>query len=164
MSSQIAAMVDYSAYLAASQVQNVTNPLTGGIVGVRSVYGAGQNLYPDPLRAGSMIAPAIETITEPYTHVSDIPDAPSIVTWTQDLLVELEWVIPMRLYVPRAPLEVLRATLLPFYDVYLRTFFRDSRLGGLATEAHIAAMRVGIDDLNGGFLAMDLHVLEEVHW
>jgi hypothetical protein len=120
-------------------------------------------MYPDPLRAGSMIAPAPEAITEAFTHVSDIPDAPSIVAWTQDLLVELEWVIPMRLYVPRIPMDVLRATLLPFYDAYLRTFFRDSRLGGLATEAHIAAMRVEVDgDL--GFLAMDLHALEEVHW
>ena len=163
MSSQIAAMIDYSAYLAALHVQNVTNPLTGGIVGVRSTYGAGQGLYPDPLRAGSMIAPAIEAITDPFTHVSDLPDAPSITSWTQDLLVELHWVIPMRLYVPRAPLDVLRATLLPFYDAYLATFFCNSRLGGLAVESHIGSMKVEADD-DWGWLAMELHAMEEVHW
>ncbi len=173
MSSNIAAIVDYSAWRAATSVQNITNPLTGELLDIASVYGAGQDLYPDPTHPGQMIQPAPEKPLEPFQHVSDLPDAPTVTTWTQDVLVELEWTVPMRLYVARGDLRTLRGTLLPFYDAYLAAFWRDYRLGGdptnpvqteaLCQHAYIRTLRVEADD-DWGWLYMELAVLEEVAW
>jgi hypothetical protein len=163
VSSQIASIVDYSAALAARKVQGIVNPLTGQTLGVAATFGAGQGTSPDPLRPGQTIAPAPEKPAVAYTHISDLPDAPGITTWTQDLLVELEWTIPMRLYVPRGNIQVLRATLLPFLDAYLSAFWSDHRLGDLCLRAYLSSLRIEADD-DWGWLAMDLAVLEEVSW
>lgn len=163
MSSQIALIVDYSAAVA-SGIQGLTNPLTGNNdLGVRSIYGCGAGLIPDPLRAGQKVAPGIEKAIEPFQHWSDVPDAPAISSWTQDGLYELEWTVPMRLYTSRGNIAAARGTLLPFYDAYLRAFVLDKLLGGLCAESHISAMRIEADH-DWVWLAVDLHVLEEVHW
>jgi hypothetical protein len=159
VSSNIAAIVDYSAQLAAS-VQGIYLP-NGTTVGVRSVYGAGQGVYGDPLHPGQLIQPAPEEAIEAFMHVSDLPDAPIIAPYTQDGMVELTWLVPMRLYVPRGDLRTARQTLLPFYDAYLAAFVPDIRLGGLALIAYLASYRIESDS-DWAWLAMDLHVEELV--
>jgi hypothetical protein len=159
VSSQIAAIVDYSAMLAGG-IQGVRFP-NGTTGGVRSTYGAGQGLYTDPLRPGQTIAPAPEAPLEAYMHVSDLPDAPTVTPITQDGTVELTWMVPMRLYVPRGDIRTLRATLLPFYGAYLAAFIPQWTLGGLAILSYIASFKVEADD-DWGWLAMELRVIEQV--
>lgn len=163
MSSQIAAIVDYSAWRAATSVQNVVNPMTGLSLGVRSVFGAGQNLYPDPLRPGEMIAPADEKPVNPYCHVSELPDAPGVVLSTQDVVDEYIWTVPMRFYVPKGDKRVLRATLLPFFDAYLSAFRQDIRLGDLCLTSYLTLHAVEVDD-DWAWLPMDLVATEVVSW
>jgi hypothetical protein len=163
MSSQIATIVDYTAAVAAS-IQGLANALTGNSdLGVRSIYGCGAGNVSDPLRAGQKVQPGAEKAIEPFQHWSDVPDAPTIASWTQDGLYELEWNVPMRLYTNRGSLPTARGTILPFYDAYLRAFALDNRLGGLCAECHVSSFRVESDD-EWVWLAVDLHVLEEVHW
>ena len=163
MATQIAAIVDYSAWRAGTSVQNVVNPMTNLTLGVRSVYGAGQNAYPDPLRPGLMIAPAEEKPANPYCHVSELPDAPSQPESTQDVVDQYIWTVPMRFYVPKADKRVLRATLLPFYDAYLSAFRQDIRLGNLCLTSHLLLHPVEVDD-DWAWLPMDLIVTEVVSW
>ena len=161
MSSNIAYIVDYSAAVAA-RVQNLTLP-NGEVGGVRSVYGAGQGLFGDPLRPGQTIQPAPEAPQEAFTHISDLPGAPNPTPLTQDGTVELLWAVPMRLYVPRSDLATVRQTLLPFYDGYEAAFWPDRTLGGLCLLAYIKSFTRGSDD-DWAWLDMELSVLEEVSW
>ncbi|MGH2512364.1 MAG: hypothetical protein ACRDGQ_06730 [Candidatus Limnocylindrales bacterium] len=162
MSSNIAAIVDYSATVAA-RVQDVALA-NGEIGGVRSVYGGGMNLYADPLRPGEMIQPSPEKPLEPFTHMTDLPDAPTITPLTQEGSVQLEWNVPMRFYVPRGDLATARQTLLPFYDAYEAAFWPDRRLGGLCLLAYIRSMGPAQADSDWAWCPMVLYVLEEVDW
>ena len=161
MSSQIARIVDYSAVVAA-RVQGLAMP-SGGTAGVRSVFGCGQGFYTDPLRPGQMVAPAPENPLEPFTHTSDLPDAPVLTPLTQSGTVQLEWAVPMRLYAQRGDLRAVRQVLLPFYDGYTGAFWRDRTLGGLCLLAYIRSFRVASDD-DWAWLDMDLYALEEVDY
>jgi hypothetical protein len=162
--SSIQAIVDYSAVLAAG-VQNVLMP-NGTRVGVRSVYGAGQNLYADPLRAGQMIRPCPENPTEPFTHFSELPEAPSVAPITQQGLVEFTWIVPMRLALPRGDAATATATLLPFYDAYMAALSvngTDWSFGGLALNAYIKSF-ARTSDASWLWLDMELSVVEQVHY
>jgi hypothetical protein len=151
VSSDIAQIIDYTAVVAA------------GIAGVRQVYGAGQGLYADPLRAGQMIAAAPDRVQAPFTHTSELPDAPTVDFLTQTGTIEVVWQVPMRLYVNRSRLEDVRRALLPFYDRYLGAFARDRQLGGLCSLAWISSFRVEADD-DWAWLAADLSVREYVSY
>jgi hypothetical protein len=162
--SSIAAIVDYSAVLAAG-IQNVMMP-NGTRVGVRSVYGAGQNLYADPLRAGQMIQPCPENPTEPFTHFSVMPEAPDTKPITQQGLEEWNWTIPMRLALPRGDAATATATLLPFYNAYkaaLTANGTDWTLGGLALNANISSFDRS-SDASWLWLEMELLVVEIVSY
>ncbi len=161
MSTNIAAIVDYSAQVAAS-IQDV-RLYNGETIGVRAVFGTGQGLYTDPLHPGEYIQPAPENPDEPYTHVSDLPDTPAIEYVTQSGLVSLEWTVPMSLIVNRGTLATLRQTMMPFYGPYLAAFLTDPTLGGLCEIAYIKNMRLGPED-QWDRLFMDLLVHEEVHF
>lgn len=151
MSSDIAQIVDYSALVAAR------------IPGVRAVFGCGAGFYDDPLRAGQALQPGPEKVVLPFTHTSDLPDAPQIEPTTQSGTFGLTWSVPMRLYVNRDRLSDVRRSLLPFYDGYLAAFARDRTLGGLAALAYLKTMSVEADDA-WAWLAMDLSVQEYVAW
>jgi hypothetical protein len=162
--SSIAAIVDTSAAYAAA-VQNVLMP-NGTLVGVRSIYGAGQNLIADPLRTGQMIQPCPENPTEPFTHFSTLPEAPAVAPITQQGLVEFTWTIPMRLALPRGDAATATATLLPFYDAYMAALSMngtDWSLGGLALNAYIKSFARS-SDASWLWLEMELQVTEEVHY
>lgn len=161
MSSSILTTVDYSAALA-GRVQGITwsNGTKGG---VRSVFGAGTGTVGDPLRPGQTIQPIPENPSEPYTHWSDLPDAPTIIPLSQSGLVQLEWTVPMRLFVPRGDVRTARQTLMPFYDGYLAQFVRDPTLGGRCLIAYIRGFKPDGDD-DWLWLDMELHVEEEVHY
>lgn len=161
MSSSIAAIVDYTATVAA-RIQGVPLP-NGEPGGVRSVYGAGQGLYPDPLRPGQMIQPAPERPLEPFSHISDLPGAPSPKALTQSGTVQFEWIVPMRLYVARTDLGLVRQTLLPFYDAYEAAFWPDRRLGGLCSLAYIKSFTRASDE-DWAWLDMELSVTEIVSY
>ena len=151
---------DYTATVAA-RVQGIALP-SGEVVGVRSVYGSGQNLYADPLRPGQMIQPAPDKPIEAFTHVSDLPQIDPR-PQTQSGTFERLWILPMRFYVPRGDLATVRQTLLPFYDGYDAAFATDRTLGGLCLLAYIKSFTRDADP-DWAWLAMDLSVLEEVSW
>jgi hypothetical protein len=159
MGSNIALTIDMTAIVAA-RVQGVAMP-NGEIVGVRSIYGSGNSGYADPLRSGQAVQPAKEKPLEPLCHISEIPDAPTVVPLTQDGVVQFEWSIPMRLYVPRGDLATVRQTLLPFYDAYMAAFWADHTLGGLCNLAYIRSFKPDGDD-SWCWLDMDLYVQELV--
>lgn len=151
MSSDIAEIIDYTAAVAA------------GIPGVRQVYGAGQGLIADPLRPGQTVAAAPDRAQAPFTHTSEIPDAPAVDYLTQTGTIEVVWTVPMRLYVNRSRLEDVRRALLPFYDAYLGAFAVDRTLGGLCALAWIGSLKVEADD-DWAWLAVDLSVREYVSY
>ena len=150
--SNIEALVDYTAWRAGFYV-----------AGIKSVAGAGQGLYPDPLRPGQMIVPAPSNPVAPFSHWSELPTAPAIEYITQDGVVELAWTLPMRLWVSKAPIEEVRRTLLPMYARYLAAFVPDPTLGGLALRWHSLTFGVqGNDDW--AWLAVSLVAVEEVSY
>jgi len=132
--SNVALIVDYTAALAA------------GIAGVKSVAGAGQGDTDDPLRPGQKIVACGGNPSEPYQHWSELPDAPTVQWLTQNGTVELTWELPMRLWLPRTDLAVMRRNALPFYDGYLRAFIRDYLLGGLVIRSEITHIQRDGDD------------------
>ncbi len=156
--SQIVRIVDYTA-LAAGRIQNVPM-FDGSLGGVRSTYGAGQNVYADPLRPGQNIQPAPERPLEAFTHMSELPDAPAIASSSQTS-VQFTWIVPMRLYVPRADLASVRQTLLPFYGAYAAEFLTDWTLGGLCLIAFIKSFTRGAD-ADWAWLDSELSVTEVV--
>lgn len=161
MTSRIAAIVDYTAVVAA-RVQGV--PLANGEVGgVRSVFGAGLGIYADPLRPGQTIQPAPAIPLEAFSHQTDLPGAPAPTPLTQDGVVQLEWEVPMRLYVPVTDFALVRQTLLPFYDAYYGAFWRDRTLAGLCLLAYIKSFNRGQEN-DWAYLDMPLYVLEEVSY
>ena len=162
--SSIVAIIDTSAAYAAN-VQNVLMP-NGTLVGVRSIYGGGSLLVPDPLRPGQMIQPCPEEPTEPFTHFSTLPEAPSVAPITQQGLVEFTWIVPMRLALPRGDAATATATLLPFYDAYMAALSAngtDWSLGGLALNAYIKSFARS-SDASWLWLEMELAVVEQVHY
>lgn len=161
MSSDIAAIIDYSATVAA-RIQSVTLA-NGEIVGVRSIYGAGQNFYPDPLRPGQFVQPAPDVPTEPFQHMSELPDAPNVTYETQSGTFRLDWDIPMRLTVARPNLANVRQVLLPWYDAYLGAFAADRLLGGLVALAYIRSFSKEADD-DWVSLLMQLRAVEFVSY
>ena len=150
MASQIADIVDYTAWRAGTFVAGLT-----------SVAGAGQGIYSDPFRPGETIAAAPSNPVAPFSHWSELPTAPAIQYVTQSGTVEIAWTIPMRLWVSKAPIEDVRRTLLPFFDRYLAAFVPDPTLGGLAVRSYIASFGVqGNDDW--AWLAVSLVAVELV--
>ncbi len=161
MSSNIVRIVDYSAHVA-GRIQNV--PMAdGSLGGVRSTYGAGQNVYADPLRPGQNIQPAPERPLEAFTHMSELPDAPTVTPVTQDGVVQFDWIVPMRLYVPRGDLANVRQTLLPFYGAYAAAFSSDWTLGGLCLLAFVKSFTRGAD-ADWAWLDVELSVTEQARF
>lgn len=143
MGSRVQTIVDYTAALAAS-VQGVTMP-NGSVVGVRSVFGAGQGVIGDPLRPGNTIQATPERPQEPFQHVSRLPDAPNL-EWISQQSVELTWTIPMTLYIQRGDAATAVQAALPFYDPYLAAFAHDPTLGGNVLIAQIKSFKPGTDE------------------
>jgi len=159
--SNIDHLVDYTATVAA-KVQGVTLP-NGEEVGVRSVYGAGQGFYDDPLRPGQTIQPVPETPTETFQHWSELPDAPALAYDTQSGTMKIEWDIPMRLVLARGDLATTRTIGLPFYDAYIEQFWLDRYLGSLCNLAYIRSFARGGDG-TWAWLEMHLYVREYVDY
>lgn len=134
MGSNIARIIDYTAVIA------------GGIEGVKSVCGSGQGFYEDPLRSGYKIEPCPSTNKSLFAHWSGAPAAPAVEWVSQSGTVELTWVIPMRLWLPKTDEEAIRAAM-PFYDRYLAAFVANYRLDDgdqkLVLRSHIAHFRIG---------------------
>ena len=150
--SNIASIVDYTAALVGREVS-----------GVKSVWGAGQGVYDDPLHPGHKIQPAGGNPREPFTHWSELPDAP-VITWeTQSGTVRIDWKLPMRLWLPKADLAETRRVALPFYDRYLRAFVLDPRLGGLALGMTDFTFDHGGDD-DWAWLGFGLTIAELVNY
>jgi hypothetical protein len=150
MSSNIAAIVDYSAQVAA------------GIEGITAVFGVGQGTYDDPLRPGNTIAPCPNAPTSPYTHWSDLPDATDVTQVSQDGFSEYAWDLPMRLWLPISDMGNLRRLAMPFYQRYADAFLRDSTLGGLALVTPTLKFAFG-SDTKWAWLDVNLTVMELVN-
>lgn len=160
MPSVIGQIVDFTAWKAGHDIQGVLLP-NGLTIGVRAAFGTGQGIYNDPLRPTEQLQPAPENPLEPYTHFSDLPDAPTLAWLTQDGAVQLDWDIPMRLWLPRSSLAVARQTAMPFYYPYIRAFFSADGFGGLCTQAWPSRFSIGGDE-DWNWLDVNLHVMETV--
>ena len=152
MSSNVATLVDYTAWRAGIYVPGLT-----------SVAAAGQDVYPDPFRAGQTIAAAASNPVAPLSHWSELPTAPAVEWIDQDGTVQLAWTIPMRLWISKAPIEDVRRILLPFYDRYLAAFVPDPTLGGLALRSQIAGFSVASND-DWAWLEVRLTAVEMVRY
>lgn len=149
-SSQIERIVDYTAMVA------------GGIEGVKAVAASGQGHYEDPLRAGQMIASAAANPAAAFTHWTELPGAPPLEWVSQSGTVEMKWMVPLRLWLPKGE-EAARRFALPFYDRYLRAFVLDRLLGGLALRTEISRFHIG-GDADWSWLDVGLMVVERVNY
>lgn len=153
-SSDIYQIVDYTAAIAA------------GIEGVKMVFGTGTGNIDDPLRPGYKIATAPSDPAAAFCHWSDVPNAPNVEPIEQTGIVEVEWHVPMRLWLPKTD-EVARRAAMPFYDRYLRAFTQDRFLGArpnnLATRTEISLFRIG-GDKDWSWLDVGLLVVERVNY
>ena len=165
MSSQIASIVDYTAYLAAG-IQDVP-VLDGQTIGIRSVAGAGQGIWDDPLRAGQKIAPAGSNPIEELSHWSELPTAPGVTWVDQDGTVQLSWTIVMKLFFSRGDVARIRQLALPFYDRYLAVFAKlaNYTLGGLALRTQLTSFAVmATEESEWAWLETRLLVVELVQY
>lgn len=131
---RIAEIVDYSAALAAVQVE-----------GIAATFGAGSGLVDDPLRSGEKVRPAPGAPTQPFEHWSEVGQMTASEWETQDGAQRLTWVIPMRLWMARSDLGRLRQDAQPFFAAYWQAFTADPTLGGLAAVSRLTRMEVGDD-------------------
>lgn len=155
-SSQIQTIIDYTAAVAAREIE-----------GVKMIFGAGSGLVDDPLRPGRKVLPAPSDPPGPFCHWSDVPNAPDVEWVSQNFTAELEWQVPMRLWLPKQD-EEARRLVLPFYDRYLRAFMRDPFLGerpysDLALRTSISHLRIG-GDKEWSWLDVGLLVVERVNY
>lgn len=157
MTSQIAAIVDYTAALAAGEVD-----------GIAAAFGSGSSSTADPLRDGHDIRPAPNAPTQPFEHWSEVAAMASSEWLTQDGAMRVTWLIPMRLWLLRTDLGRLRATAQPFFPAYLAAFQADPTLGGKALLSRVIRMEIGDDPPRGqnqarwGWLDVQLEVQEVV--
>ena len=149
MSSQIAAIVDYSAWRAAVYVP-----------GIAAIRAPGTSGLTDPL-TGTEILPPADAPTVPFEHWSELPIGTVIDYNTQDGRMAYTWEIPMRLWLARADIRNLRSVAIPFYAAYLSAFMTDPNIGGFAVNARLSRFEVGVDD-KWGWLDITLEVQEMV--
>jgi hypothetical protein len=120
---------------------------------VRAAFGCGASGITFP--GGVVIAPIPSAGPyEPFTHTSELPGAP-IVSDHSATVTEIEWRIPMRLYLPAADLAEARRQAAPFYGRYLAAFHAHAQLGGTANSARITSFAIGGDE-NANWLDMVL--------
>lgn len=157
MTSQIAAITDYSAARAGSQ-----------IAGLAAVFGSGASATADPLRTGSDIRAAGSAPTQEFEHWSEVAEMTDSTWETHEKALRVTWVIPMRLWLGQVDLGDLRAKAQPFFPLYLSAFQGDPTLGGWAAMSRVQSMDLGSDAPRGpgqarwGFLRVFLEVEEIV--
>ena len=149
MSSQIAAIVDYSAWRAAVYVP-----------GIAAIRAPGTSGLLDPL-TGTDILPPADAPTVPFEHWSELPSGTSIEHASQDGRTAYTWEVPMRLWLARVDIRNLRSVAIPFYAAYLSAFMPDPTLGGLCLYSRPTRFEVGVDD-KWGWLDITLEVQEMV--
>lgn len=155
MGSNIESIVDYTAYLAA------------GIEGVKSVAGAGQGIWDDPLRPGLKIAAAGSNPAEELSHWTELPTAPGVTWLDQDASVQLDWTLVMKLFFSKGDIERIRQLALPFYDRYLAVFAAMSnyQLDGLALRTQLTNFAVmAAEGSDWAWLEIRLLVVEIVQY
>jgi len=149
-SSRLAEIVDQTAAIAA------------GIAGVSAVWGVGSGLVSDPLRPGLMIEPAQASPVGEMVHVSDLPDTGRIDYAAMTGVVEVTWVIPMRLFLPRNDLANFRRRSAPMYAAYISAFAAHQSLGGLARNlGQLTFATLSNDDW--AWIEMKLTVVERLN-
>lgn len=124
------------------------------VPGVRTAYGAGASEGILGLPGGVQIPVIPDSAFEAYTHISEMPTAPKVTDYSATVC-EIEWRIPMRLYVDRNNLMDIRRVVAPFYGRYLTAFHAHSSLGGTVNSARIVSFILGSDD-SGAYLGMTL--------
>ena len=150
MSSNIEAIVDYSAWRVAVYVPDIAAiraPGTSGLI--------------DPL-TGTPILPPADAPTVPFEHWSELPIATTIAQSSQSVgNMQYTWDVPMRLWLARVDIRNLRSVAIPFYGAYLHAFSPDPKLGGLCAYSRLTRFEVGVDD-KWGWIDISLEVLELV--
>lgn len=131
------------------------------IEGVAAVWGVGSgHQFGDP--ENPVVIRAFPDLPkEPFTHVSEMPSAPRLVHHSRNE-TELNWAVPMTLWVDAADQGEARRKLGPFYGRYLAHFAKNVSLAGTANNALITAF--GLDQLDETWfgLRMTLTAIERL--
>jgi hypothetical protein len=146
--SRIPDIVDASAYIAHL------------VTGVKAVWGVGCGVT---LPAGFKVHAFPGQPAEDYTHVSDMPDAPSV-KWISATVTEITWSIPMALFVSANDLGEARRRLAPFYGPYLTMFSQHTQLLGIVNSALLTAFRITEESGTWVALRMVLTAIERLNF
>lgn len=159
--SNITQIVDASAAIAAAYV-----------AGIRSAYGIGAGSFtipvggtwdsiaqdwvpPGGVLAGTVVRPWPGNIAEDFTHVSDMPAAPKI-TYHSAGVTNLQWHIPMRLYISKGSQDTARLVASPFYARYLLAFAKHAMILGTCNSAEISDFALFHDIDQTGFVGVSM--------
>lgn len=125
-------IVEASAYCALTYVE-----------GVRAAFGLGLGeTDPTVFFPGGVIIPGDQGgPLETLTHISSMPGAPLITDFSATVC-EIQWRIPMRLYLDRGNLDNLERACAPFYGRYLTAFHEHATLGGTVNSARIGSFAI----------------------
>jgi hypothetical protein len=132
--SRIAQIIDQSAATAAS------------VSGVVAIWGVGSGLVVDPILTAAQgstvyVRAGLPAVVTAGTHVSDLPPAPRI-TYRGQSAAELEWAIPMRVYLAPNDEQTARRLAAAFYAPYIAAFAAHTTLTGTVNSALITAWRL----------------------
>ncbi len=145
--SKIDQIVDASAYVASL------------VTGVKTVWGVDSGwVGPGSYRVLAFPGEPAED----YTHVSDMPGAPSV-RWISATVTELTWAIPMALYIGTNDLAEARRRLAPFYGRYLTAFSQHTQLISIVNSALITAFQITQEVATWVALKMTLTAIERLN-
>jgi hypothetical protein len=151
----IAAIVDYTAALAAEQVE-----------GIVATFGSGTGAIVDPLRDPATVRAIPDAPQQEGEHWSEVAAMTATEWLTQEGAQHLTWVIPMRVWFQRVDDAALRRAAQPFFARYWTAFTADPTLGGNCAVSRLLRSSIGVDPPAGpnrarwGFLDLDLMVEE----
>lgn len=133
------------------------------VPGIKSVWGVGAGTITVPdveggIWADKLIQSFDGNVREPFTHVSDMPDAPKIIN-SSATVTEIQWRIPMRLYVDRNDQGNARRVCVPFYAAYLSAFAANAMILGTCNSAEIGSMDLFHDKDGTGFVGIAMILL-----
>jgi len=146
------------------EIVDASAAVAAGITGVVTVWGVGTGKIAIPGSSPTKyIDDFIGNVVEPGTHVSDMPDAPRI-TNSSATVTEINWRVPMRIYLDKNDQGNARRLAAPFYGLYLTEFSQNAMLLGTCNSAEIASFDLFHDREGTGWLgiAMILSVWERL--
>lgn len=121
------------------------------VTGIRAVYGCGASgitfptaIYDDPAHPNVVRPIPNKMPLEPLTVSVELPTAPRV-RHASGTVAEIDWQIPMRLWLAGNSQMEARRQAAPFYGRFLTTFSQYGTLGGHANSCLIQSFALGGD-------------------